>query len=497
MDYRAEAARIAEQEGIDPDLFLRLVQQESSFRPSAVSPAGAIGLAQLMPGTARDLGVDPSDPIQNLTGGARYLRQQMDTFQDPQLALAAYNAGPGNVRKYGGIPPFQETQNYVSRVLGTPSAANTTQRSQPMAQPMQQQQQPRGILEMFGVQKMNPEAQGETAVPFYQRPTFSNLMGDLALGFNQMRLRPDEGLAQRIGGRRQQRDQQAQTNRTLEYLQQQPGSEAAVELIRSGASPTQALQFYYQSLQQPAVDQTAAAQNFETYQQILATQGQEAADSFLTIAGKGGPNIQVGSGIERAGDYVVVPDPTSPTGVRMELIPNSETDREQRAAEAVEAERRAGAGEVEEQKESVVGGGIDNLIGMIDQGGIFDLPETGIVGNVLGSLGVNQEAVDFRNELATIQANIAFDRLQQMRDASKSGAALGSVTERELDLLMNAYGNLNQSTSPDLLRQNLLNIKRIMTKIENDPVASAAYYGGGGGGAGSPTNGFSVTGRID
>jgi len=254
MDYRAEAARIAEQEGIDPDLFLRLVQQESSFRPNAVSPAGAIGLAQLMPGTARDLGVDPSDPIQNLTGGARYLRQQMDTFQDPQLALAAYNAGPGNVRKYGGIPPFQETQNYVSRVLGTPSAANTTQRSQPMAQPMQQQQQPRGILEMFGVQKMNPEAQGETALPFYQRPTFSNLMGDLALGFNQMRLRPDEGLAQRIGGRRQQREQQAQANRTLEYLKQQPGSAPFIEYINAGMSVPQALQLYQQSRQQAVAE---------------------------------------------------------------------------------------------------------------------------------------------------------------------------------------------------------------------------------------------------
>ena len=254
MDYRAEAARIAEQEGIDPDLFLRLVQQESSFRPNAVSPAGAIGLAQLMPGTARDLGVDPSDPIQNLTGGARYLRQQMDTFQDPQLALAAYNAGPGNVRKYGGIPPFQETQNYVSRVLGTPSAANTTQRSQPMAQPMQQQQQPRGILEMFGVQKMNPEAQGETAVPFYQRPTFSNFMGDLALGFNQMRLRPDEGLAQRIGGRRQQREQQAQTNRSIEYLKQQPGSAPFIEYINAGMSVPQALQLYQQSRQQAVAE---------------------------------------------------------------------------------------------------------------------------------------------------------------------------------------------------------------------------------------------------
>jgi hypothetical protein len=107
---------------------------------------------------------------------------------------------------------------------------------------------------MFGVQKMDPEAQGETALPFYQRPTFSNFMGDLALGFNQMRLRPDPGLAQRIGGQRQQRAQQAQTNRTLEYLKQQPGSEAALELIRSGASPTQGLQFYYESLQQPVAE---------------------------------------------------------------------------------------------------------------------------------------------------------------------------------------------------------------------------------------------------
>jgi hypothetical protein len=183
-----------------------------------------------MPGTARDLGVDPSDPVQNLTGGARYLRQQMDAFQDPTLALAAYNAGPGNVRKYGGVPPFEETQNYVARVLGTPSAANTTQRSQPMAQPMQTQPQPqRGILDMFGVQKMDPEA-------------------------HQMRLRPDPNLSQRIGGYRQQREQQAQTNRTLEYLKQQPGSEAALELIRSGASPTQGLQFYYESLQQPVAE---------------------------------------------------------------------------------------------------------------------------------------------------------------------------------------------------------------------------------------------------
>jgi soluble lytic murein transglycosylase-like protein len=118
MDYRALAAQIAEEEGVDPALFTRLIEAESSFRPDVTSSAGAYGLAQLMPGTAAELGVDPSDPIQNLRGGARYLRQQLDRFGDPALALAAYNAGPGNVSRYGGIPPFEETQNYVARILG-------------------------------------------------------------------------------------------------------------------------------------------------------------------------------------------------------------------------------------------------------------------------------------------------------------------------------------------------------------------------------------------
>jgi hypothetical protein len=112
------ARSIAQEEGVDPDLFERLVQQESGFRPAVVSSAGAIGLAQLMPGTARELGVDPLDPEQNLRGGARYLRQQMDTFGDTRLALAAYNAGPGRVREYGGVPPFAETQNYVQILMG-------------------------------------------------------------------------------------------------------------------------------------------------------------------------------------------------------------------------------------------------------------------------------------------------------------------------------------------------------------------------------------------
>ena len=118
MEYEDLARSIAMEEGIDPELFVRLVRQESSFNPEARSPAGAIGLTQLMPGTAADLGVDPTDPVQNLRGGARYLRQQLDRFGSVPLALAAYNAGPGRVSEYNGIPPFEETQNYVRRILG-------------------------------------------------------------------------------------------------------------------------------------------------------------------------------------------------------------------------------------------------------------------------------------------------------------------------------------------------------------------------------------------
>jgi soluble lytic murein transglycosylase-like protein len=109
----------AQRNGIDPALLHGLIQQESGFDPSATSGAGAQGLCQLMPGTAASLGVnDPLDPAQSIDGGARYLKQQLDAFGgDPQLALAAYNAGPGAVRRYGGVPPYAETQAYVQQVV--------------------------------------------------------------------------------------------------------------------------------------------------------------------------------------------------------------------------------------------------------------------------------------------------------------------------------------------------------------------------------------------
>ena len=117
--YVAKIHELAERFDLSPSLLEAVVWQESRWRENAVSPAGARGLAQLMPGTARYLGVDPDDPMQNLEGGARYLREQLDRFDgDLEKALAAYNAGPGRVIRAGGVPNIRETQNYVASIMG-------------------------------------------------------------------------------------------------------------------------------------------------------------------------------------------------------------------------------------------------------------------------------------------------------------------------------------------------------------------------------------------
>lgn len=120
-NYRGEYLEVAKaaaaKHGVPEDLYLRLVQQESGWDPSAVSAKGAVGLAQLMPTTADHLGVDIANPAENLEGGARYLRRMYDKFGSWRLALAAYNAGPAAVEEYDGIPPYDETTAYVVAIL--------------------------------------------------------------------------------------------------------------------------------------------------------------------------------------------------------------------------------------------------------------------------------------------------------------------------------------------------------------------------------------------
>jgi soluble lytic murein transglycosylase-like protein len=117
--YEADMAAIGARYQLSPALVDAVAWAESRYRADAVSPKGAVGLMQLMPATARELGVkDARDPVQNIAGGAAYLRAQLDRFDgDIERALAAYNAGPGAVARYGAVPPYRETQRYVQSIL--------------------------------------------------------------------------------------------------------------------------------------------------------------------------------------------------------------------------------------------------------------------------------------------------------------------------------------------------------------------------------------------
>ncbi len=117
-DYDRLIARVAGQHGVHPALVKAVIAAESNFKPDAVSHAGAQGMMQLMPATAADLGVSrPFGVVENIDGGVRYLRAMLERYGDVRRALAAYNAGPGTVDRYGGIPPYRETRTYVKRVL--------------------------------------------------------------------------------------------------------------------------------------------------------------------------------------------------------------------------------------------------------------------------------------------------------------------------------------------------------------------------------------------
>ena len=115
--------------GVSPDLVRAVIQAESAFNPRARSPKGAMGLMQLMPGTAVDFGVnDPYNPVENIRAGVKYLKQLLDSYSGKvELALAAYNAGPTAVKKYGGtVPPYRETRNYVAKIQGTATSTTGT-----------------------------------------------------------------------------------------------------------------------------------------------------------------------------------------------------------------------------------------------------------------------------------------------------------------------------------------------------------------------------------
>lgn len=252
MDYRQAARDAARKYGIDPEMFLRLIQQESSFRPDVVSPKGAIGLGQLMPATAKELGVDPTDPLQNLEGSARYLSQQLKRFGSPELALAAYNAGPTRVARLGRVPNIAETQNYVKTILGEGQTTMATPfdrareeelRQQMLATGMAPRTAPRAPLS--ALQQDRPQA---AAAPQQRRGGFGGIMDYLGTpspttGLSRAEqfaaaldplIMPELRAGEAIRARGAQRQATATKNKTVEYLRRM-GYDDYADAVESGS----------------------------------------------------------------------------------------------------------------------------------------------------------------------------------------------------------------------------------------------------------------------
>ncbi len=252
MDYRQAAIDAARKYGIDPDMFVRLIQQESSFRPNVVSPKGAIGLGQLMPATAQELGVDPRDPLQNLEGAAKYFSQQLKRFGSPELALAAYNAGPTRVAKLGRVPNIAETQNYVKTILGEGQTTMATPmdrareeelRMQMLASGTAPQAAPRAPLS--ALRQDRPQA---AAAPQQRRGGLGGIMDYLGkqsptTGLSRAEqfaaaldplIMPEMRAGEAIGARGTQRQAAATKNKTVEYLRRMGYNDYA-QAVESGA----------------------------------------------------------------------------------------------------------------------------------------------------------------------------------------------------------------------------------------------------------------------
>jgi hypothetical protein len=252
MDYRQAARDAARKYGIDPDMFLRLIQQESRFRPDEVSPKGAIGLGQLMPATAKELGVDPTDPLQNLEGSAKYLSQQLKRFGSPDLALAAYNAGPTRVAKLGRIPNIAETQNYVKKILGEGQTTMATPmdrrreeelRMQMLASGTAPQAAPRAPLS--ALRQDRPQA---AAAPQQRRSGLGGIMDYLGkqsptTGLSRAEqfaaaldplIMPQMRAGEAIRARGAQRQATATKNKTVEYLRRM-GYDDYADAVESGS----------------------------------------------------------------------------------------------------------------------------------------------------------------------------------------------------------------------------------------------------------------------
>jgi len=439
MNYVELARQKALKYGLDPDLFVRQIQAESSFNPNAVSPAGAIGLGQLMPATARELGVDPNNPDQNLEGAARYMRQQLDSFGDYGLALAAYNAGPSRVQKAGGIPNITETQNYVSKIMGTGGSAMNA-----------------NAMGMDGLLAASKEAderykREQAEKPLFRRDTFKDMAADMALAMNEMSLRPSESFTKAINNIKNQRTEKQARNKTVEFMRRSGRDDLAAAV--DGGVLT-AKEGYVTMLNDAAELRKAQAGGNLTAKmreyQLAVQQGYEG--SFLEYQQQGGGKPpQVGS-IPQGYELVTGTNEQGETTLRYVPIKGGPADTEKQEEAARERTLRTAG---------VITGAIDKIQ---DKLKTTTLPVAGFVGGNLAQVkGTNAYSV--RALVDTIKANIGFETLAQMRKESPTGGALGQVSNQEIGFLQATLANLDQGQTTEDFEAQLTQLENIYNQV--------------------------------
>lgn len=456
MDYRQLAYQTAQKYGIDPDLFVRQIQAESAFRPDAVSPAGAIGLGQLMPATARELGVDPRDPVQNLEGSARYMKQQLDAFKDPALALAAYNAGPSRVRKAGGIPNITETQNYVSKILGSGNTAMVTDQNM-----------------NAGTTAEQAAAQAAAASAAMQEQStsdkYKDIAGNLAVAFNSMRLNADPALASTIKDIRTSRTEKQAKNKTLAYLEE-IGREDLVSAIGAGLSPREAIAQMF--------SEAAELRGFNRQKELIdykvGVEGAKSTDDireyelakrdgftgtftdFLRVKQEFGSTPQ-GYRLERGKDEQGMDT------FRYVKVEGGPADTEAKQVQAAEEQRKKD----QLQKDYAFLGAGERVITAIDKDPTL-IPKTGIIAGMVSDTVFGQKQKNVAEDLAIMESQMQFETLADLKRASPTGASgLGQLTDAERRALGKIKQNFSNLQSEDAIKRTIRSASLMRTYMKN------------------------------
>ena len=453
MDYRQLAYQKAVKYGLDPDLFVRQIEAESAFNPNAVSSAGAIGLGQLMPATARELGVDPSDPDQNLEGAARYMRQQMDKFGRPDLALAAYNAGPSRVAKLGRVPNITETQNYVAKIMGTSPAMRLSTKDAPMTPTMTPTAKPEEQQSLWGRLTGRSEATGLNPLQAFAAGLDALILPELRMG---------EAIRQQGAQRAKTARTEKQANQTIKYLTG-IGRDDLAKAVGTGAiDPASAIKVAITGATEKdtaLIRQALAAglkQGTPEFQQYILSGGDIYSQETKLLASLPQPEKGMRYQFDRDENGKI-------TNYRLVPIEGGSAAVEAEQLQVAEKARK----EDQLQKDYTFFGAGERVINAIDKDPTL-IPKTGIIAGMIADTPFGQKQKDVAEDLAIMESQMQFETLADLKRASPTGASgLGQLTDAERRALGKIEQNFSNLQGEDAIKRTIRSASLMRTYMKN------------------------------